>query len=148
MRVLEGKMALHDHSCPSKPPAQGITQPTSHVDRTPKQKLKIKITAEPLLALFHKYKDGKGKQAKLKSPLQLQELLDITGVLLAVRMSLRGWSTVVGAVQMVCITYVAIHRVKRLRILLALHPVLQGCRAEEYTHRCTYERGRAVCSTI
>ncbi|KAG2442512.1 hypothetical protein HXX76_002598 [Chlamydomonas incerta] len=49
-----------------------------HGDRTPKQKLKVVVTQEPLLALFHKYKDAKGKQAKLKSPLQLQELLDIT----------------------------------------------------------------------
>jgi hypothetical protein len=31
-----------------------------------------------LLALFEKYKDGKGKQAKLKTPIQLQEVLDIT----------------------------------------------------------------------
>ncbi|GIL72959.1 hypothetical protein Vretimale_4607 [Volvox reticuliferus] len=49
-----------------------------HGDRTPKQKLKVVVTQEPLLNLFHKYKDAKGKQAKLKSPLQLQELLDIT----------------------------------------------------------------------
>jgi hypothetical protein len=31
-------------------------------DRTPKQKLKIKVTAEPLLNLFHRHKDAKGKQ--------------------------------------------------------------------------------------
>jgi hypothetical protein len=31
-------------------------------DRTPKQKLKIKVTADPLLNLFHKHKDAKGKQ--------------------------------------------------------------------------------------
>ncbi|KAG2489657.1 hypothetical protein HYH03_011935 [Edaphochlamys debaryana] len=49
-----------------------------HGDRTPKQKLKVAVTQEPLLALFHRHKDAKGKQAKLKSPLQLQELLDIT----------------------------------------------------------------------
>ena len=48
------------------------------IDRTPKQKLKVKVTAEPLLAMFLKYKDGKGKQAKLKTPMQLQELLDVT----------------------------------------------------------------------
>ena len=36
------------------------------------------MTAEPLLALFQKYKDSKGKQAKLKTPPQLQELLDLT----------------------------------------------------------------------
>lgn len=37
----------------------------------------------PLLELFNKYKDSKGKQAKLKDPGQLQELLDITRQLLA-----------------------------------------------------------------
>jgi len=37
----------------------------------------------PLIELFNKHKDGKGKQAKLKSPSQLQELLDITRQLLA-----------------------------------------------------------------
>ena len=31
-----------------------------------------------LIALFDKHKDGKGKQAKLKTPGQLQELLDVT----------------------------------------------------------------------
>ena len=35
------------------------------------------------LELFAKHKDSKGKQAKLKSPAQLQELLDITRDLLA-----------------------------------------------------------------
>lgn len=30
------------------------------------------MTQAPLLALFAKYKDAKGKQAKLKSPAQLQ----------------------------------------------------------------------------
>ena len=37
-----------------------------HGDRTPKQKMKMKVTQEPLLALLHKYMDSKGKQAKLK----------------------------------------------------------------------------------
>lgn len=31
-----------------------------------------------LLALFEKHKDSRGKQAKLKTPTQLQELLDVT----------------------------------------------------------------------
>lgn len=53
-----------------------------HGDRTPKQKMKMQVTQEPLLDLFHKYMDGKGKQAKLKSPNELQELLDITRDLL------------------------------------------------------------------
>ena len=37
-----------------------------HGDRTPKQKMKLKVTQEPLLALLHTYMDSKGKQAKLK----------------------------------------------------------------------------------
>jgi hypothetical protein len=37
----------------------------------------------PLIALYNKYKDSKGKQAKLKSPGQLQELLDVVRALLA-----------------------------------------------------------------
>ncbi|KAG7675237.1 hypothetical protein Ndes2526B_g08103 [Nannochloris sp. 'desiccata'] len=53
-----------------------------HGDRTPKQKMKMKITQAPLLALLDKYIDSKGKQAKLKSPNELQELLDVTRQLL------------------------------------------------------------------
>ncbi|KAF6263760.1 histidine phosphatase superfamily-domain-containing protein [Scenedesmus sp. NREL 46B-D3] len=48
-----------------------------HGDRTPKQKLKVRVRQPALLALFAKHADSKGKQAKLKSPAQLQELLDI-----------------------------------------------------------------------
>ncbi len=33
---------------------------------------------EPLLELLRKHMDPKGKQAKLKSPQELQELLDVT----------------------------------------------------------------------
>ena len=58
---------------------------TLTTDRTPKQKLKVKVTAEPLLAMFQRYKDKGGKQAKLKTPLQLQELLDVTKEQLLVR---------------------------------------------------------------
>ncbi|GAB4823839.1 hypothetical protein N2152v2_010885 [Parachlorella kessleri] len=53
-----------------------------HGDRTPKQKMKMKVTQAPLLDLMHKYLDSKGKQAKLKSPNELQELLDVTRQLL------------------------------------------------------------------
>jgi inositol hexakisphosphate/diphosphoinositol-pentakisphosphate kinase len=53
-----------------------------HGDRTPKQKMKMKVTQEPLLALLHKHLDSKGKQAKLKSPNELQDLLDATRLLL------------------------------------------------------------------
>jgi inositol hexakisphosphate/diphosphoinositol-pentakisphosphate kinase len=50
-----------------------------HGDRTPKQKIKVNVTDEPLLNLLMKHgnhQPGKLKQAKLKSPNQLQELLD------------------------------------------------------------------------
>lgn len=53
-----------------------------HGDRTPKQKMKMLVTQKPFLDLFHKYIDSKGKQAKLKSPNELQELLDVTRGLL------------------------------------------------------------------
>jgi inositol hexakisphosphate/diphosphoinositol-pentakisphosphate kinase len=53
-----------------------------HGDRTPKQKMKMRVTQPQLLALLHKYMDSKGKQAKLKSPKELQELLDVTRTLL------------------------------------------------------------------
>lgn len=51
-----------------------------HGDRTPKQKLKIKLTRSQgsLIDLLKKYGSGKKrKEAKLKSPQQLQELLDV-----------------------------------------------------------------------
>ena len=54
-----------------------------HGDRTPKQKMKMKVTQEPLLRLLATHLDAKGKQAKLKSPSELQELLDVTRALLA-----------------------------------------------------------------
>jgi inositol hexakisphosphate/diphosphoinositol-pentakisphosphate kinase len=41
------------------------------------------VSQAPLIALYNKYKDSKGKQAKLKSPGQLQELLDVVRALLA-----------------------------------------------------------------
>lgn len=53
-----------------------------HGDRTPKQKMKMVVTQKPMLDLFQKYIDSKGKQAKLKSPNELQELLDVTRGLL------------------------------------------------------------------
>jgi len=54
-----------------------------HGDRTPKQKMKMPVSQPAMLELFQKHKDAKGKQAKLKSPAQLQELLDVTRQLLA-----------------------------------------------------------------
>ncbi|GMH42191.1 hypothetical protein BSKO_10110 [Bryopsis sp. KO-2023] len=53
-----------------------------HGDRTPKQKMKMKVTQPALLGLFERHKDAKGKQAKLKTPEQLQDLLDVTRGLL------------------------------------------------------------------
>ncbi|KAG1672844.1 hypothetical protein FOA52_004648 [Chlamydomonas sp. UWO 241] len=52
-----------------------------HGDRTPKQKMKMKVSQPTYLALFDRYKDSKGIQAKLKTPQQLQELLDSTRAL-------------------------------------------------------------------
>jgi hypothetical protein len=43
-----------------------------HGDRTPKQKMKMPVTQPAMLELFARHKDSKGKQAKLKSPAQLQ----------------------------------------------------------------------------
>ncbi|QDZ18250.1 histidine phosphatase [Chloropicon primus] len=51
-----------------------------HGDRTPKQKMKVKVTQKPLLDLMSKfgggYFNGKLKQAKLKKPHELQDVLD------------------------------------------------------------------------
>uniref|UniRef100_A0A0E0JPG1 Inositol hexakisphosphate and diphosphoinositol-pentakisphosphate kinase n=1 Tax=Oryza punctata TaxID=4537 RepID=A0A0E0JPG1_ORYPU len=53
-----------------------------HGDRTPKQKVKLKVTEEKLLKLMLKYNGGKAHaEAKLKSALQLQDLLDATRIL-------------------------------------------------------------------
>ncbi|CAD6229623.1 unnamed protein product [Miscanthus lutarioriparius] len=53
-----------------------------HGDRTPKQKVKLKVTEEKLLNLMLKYNGGKAHaEAKLKSALQLQDLLDATRIL-------------------------------------------------------------------
>mmetsp|Transcript_36118 Transcript_36118/g.91148 ORF Transcript_36118/g.91148 Transcript_36118/m.91148 type:complete len:1152 (-) Transcript_36118:379-3834(-) len=54
-----------------------------HGDRTPKQKLKMKVSSPPFLDLLMRHIDSKGKQAKLKSPNQLQELLEVTTAELA-----------------------------------------------------------------
>lgn len=45
----------------------------------------MRVAQPELLALFKRFADPKGRQAKLKSPLQLQELLDVARVLLKVR---------------------------------------------------------------
>ncbi|KAH9540609.1 hypothetical protein CY35_14G013900 [Sphagnum magellanicum] len=50
-----------------------------HGDRTPKAKLKMKVTQDKLLKLMMKYNGGRPRaEAKLKSAVQLQDLLDVT----------------------------------------------------------------------
>jgi hypothetical protein len=49
--------------------------------------LQVRVRHPALLELFAKHADSKGKQAKLKSPNQLQELLDISRSILQVRTS-------------------------------------------------------------
>ncbi|XP_058736300.1 inositol hexakisphosphate and diphosphoinositol-pentakisphosphate kinase VIP2-like isoform X5 [Vicia villosa] len=53
-----------------------------HGDRTPKQKVKLKVTEEKLLNLMLKYNGGRPRaETKLKSAIQLQDLLDATRML-------------------------------------------------------------------
>ncbi|KAJ0966242.1 hypothetical protein J5N97_027380 [Dioscorea zingiberensis] len=53
-----------------------------HGDRTPKQKVKLKVTEEKLLNLMLKYNGGRARaETKLKSAVQLQDLLDATRIL-------------------------------------------------------------------
>ncbi|KAL0709526.1 hypothetical protein Bca4012_016504 [Brassica carinata] len=52
-------------------------------DRTPKQKVKLKVTEEKLLNLMLKYNGGKPRaETKLKSAVELQDLLDATRMLI------------------------------------------------------------------
>ncbi|WZZ71643.1 hypothetical protein YC2023_083013 [Brassica napus] len=51
-------------------------------DRTPKQKVKLNVTEEKMLNLMLKYNGGKPRtETKLKSAVQLQDLLDATRML-------------------------------------------------------------------
>ncbi|XP_048338011.1 inositol hexakisphosphate and diphosphoinositol-pentakisphosphate kinase 1 isoform X2 [Sphaerodactylus townsendi] len=52
-----------------------------HGDRTPKQKMKMEVKHTRFFALFEKYEGYKTGKLKLKKPEQLQEVLDITRVL-------------------------------------------------------------------
>ncbi|GMJ09319.1 VIP1 homolog 2, ARABIDOPSIS HOMOLOG OF YEAST VIP1 2, VIP homolog 1 [Hibiscus trionum] len=53
-----------------------------HGDRTPKQKVKLKVTEEKLLNLMLKYNGGRPRtETKLKSAVELQDLLDATRML-------------------------------------------------------------------
>nr|VDD21587.1 unnamed protein product [Brassica oleracea] len=59
-----------------------------HGDRTPKQKVKLNVTEEKLLNLMLKYNGGKPRaETKLKSAVQLQDLLDATRMLVPRRES-------------------------------------------------------------
>ncbi|XP_065883537.1 inositol hexakisphosphate and diphosphoinositol-pentakisphosphate kinase 2-like isoform X2 [Dysidea avara] len=53
-----------------------------HGDRTPKQKMKMVVTHERFLKLYEKYDVKKKLKIKLKSPGELQEVLDIANGLL------------------------------------------------------------------
>ncbi|CDY71592.1 BnaAnng38050D, partial [Brassica napus] len=58
------------------------TQKIAFGDRTPKQKVKLNVTEEKLLNLMLKYNGGKPRaETKLKSAVQLQDLLDATRML-------------------------------------------------------------------
>ncbi len=54
--------------------------------------MQVRVRQPALLSLFSRHADSKGKQAKLKSPSQLQELLDICRSLLQVGLGF-WWST-------------------------------------------------------
>ncbi|XP_060030510.1 inositol hexakisphosphate and diphosphoinositol-pentakisphosphate kinase 1 isoform X16 [Erinaceus europaeus] len=54
-----------------------------HGDRTPKQKMKMEVTHSRFFILFEKHGGYKTGKLKLKRPEQLQEVLDITRLLLA-----------------------------------------------------------------
>ncbi|XP_072236011.1 inositol hexakisphosphate and diphosphoinositol-pentakisphosphate kinase 2 isoform X2 [Leuresthes tenuis] len=54
-----------------------------HGDRTPKQKMKMEVRNPMFFDLFEKYGGYKTGKLKLKKPKQLQEVLDITRLLLA-----------------------------------------------------------------
>ncbi|XP_037690066.1 inositol hexakisphosphate and diphosphoinositol-pentakisphosphate kinase 1 isoform X12 [Choloepus didactylus] len=54
-----------------------------HGDRTPKQKMKMEVTHPRFFTLFEKHGGYKTGKLKLKRPEQLQEVLDLTRLLLA-----------------------------------------------------------------
>ncbi|XP_065145237.1 inositol hexakisphosphate and diphosphoinositol-pentakisphosphate kinase 2 isoform X24 [Paramisgurnus dabryanus] len=54
-----------------------------HGDRTPKQKMKMEVRNPMFFEIFEKYGGYKTGKLKLKKPKQLQEVLDITRMLLA-----------------------------------------------------------------
>ncbi|TSK20033.1 Inositol hexakisphosphate and diphosphoinositol-pentakisphosphate kinase 1 [Bagarius yarrelli] len=54
-----------------------------HGDRTPKQKMKMEVRNPMFFELFEKYSGYKTGKLKLKKPKQLQEVLDITRLLLS-----------------------------------------------------------------
>jgi inositol hexakisphosphate/diphosphoinositol-pentakisphosphate kinase len=62
-----------------------------HGDRTPKQKMKLKVTDLRLLELICKHNGGRPrKQVKLKRPAQLEELLDVARAMVQDKLQARG----------------------------------------------------------
>ena len=65
-----------------------------HGDRTPKQKMKLKVTDPRLLELICKHNGGRPrKQVKLKRPAQLEELLDVARAMVQDKLQARSSST-------------------------------------------------------
>ncbi len=58
-----------------------------HGDRTPKQKMKVRVRAPALLALHRDYSKGPREEAKLKSAKQLQIVLEVTRELIGARLA-------------------------------------------------------------
>mmetsp|Transcript_1652 Transcript_1652/g.5786 ORF Transcript_1652/g.5786 Transcript_1652/m.5786 type:complete len:1264 (+) Transcript_1652:193-3984(+) len=69
LRKMEGNRPNEELRC--------VLAVVRHGDRTPKQKMKLRVCHPKLLMLMMKHLDAKGRQAKLKSAEQLQELLDV-----------------------------------------------------------------------
>ena len=53
-----------------------------HGDRTPKQKMKMEVSHPQFFNIFRKYKGFVSGKIKLKKPRQLQEVLDVSRMLL------------------------------------------------------------------
>ena len=94
---VEGDTTTATHKTPKKnvkKPSKSTSIPAEelravlavvrHGDRTPKQKMKMKVTHKPLLDLLSRCTSNRTrKQAKLKTPQRLQELLNICRTLYA-----------------------------------------------------------------
>jgi len=84
-----GKFGKPGQFAPEEPTEElrAVLAVIRHGDRTPKQKMKMKIRQQPLLDLLGRCTDQRPrKQAKLKTPQRLQELLNICRVLYSDRL--------------------------------------------------------------